>query len=138
MARQTKKSPEVIKTICEQLAQGIPLTVICREEGMPNPATVWQWQQDDPEIRQAIAQARERGEEALAEQCLEIADDEKHDWQMSQKGTITDEVAISRAKLRIHTRLQLLAKFNPKRWGDRQQVEHSGKVGLEHLVAGDD
>ena len=40
---------------------------------------------------------------------------------------------MQRSKLRIHTRLQLLAKWNPKKYGEKLALEHSGKVatGLE-------
>ena len=37
----------------------------------------------------------------------------------SLKGEITDEVAIARARLRIDTRLKLVAKWNPKKYGDK-------------------
>lgn len=122
MGRPSLKTPELVKAICDRLSQGEPMTWICRDDGMPNPSTVWDWQQADPDVAQAIAHARERGEEAIAEQCLEIADDETQDWAMSKKGVITNEVAIGRAKLRVDTRLKLLAKFNPKRWGDKLEL----------------
>lgn len=133
----TYDRPAIVKTICEALAKGIPLTHICREEGMPNPSTVWDWSQEDESIAQAIAHARELGHDALAEQCLDISDDETHDWAMSKKGAVTDEVAIGRAKLRVWTRLQLLAKWNPKKYGDKIAVDakHSGNVGMTILTA---
>lgn len=137
MGRPSLYTPEIIKTICEGLSKGIPLTVICEADEMPAPRTVRDWEANDPNVAAAIARAREDGEYALAEQCLAIAEDERHDWVMSKKGEITDEVALGRAKLRIETRLKLLAKFNPKKWGDKQQIEHSGKLSLESLVAGD-
>jgi hypothetical protein len=34
---------------------------------------------------------------------------------------------VANRKLRIYTRLQLLAKWNPKRYGDRVEVEHQGE-----------
>jgi hypothetical protein len=33
-----------------------------------------------------------------------------------------DREHVQRSKLRIETRLKLLAKWNPKKWGDRLQV----------------
>lgn len=132
MGRPSLYTPEVVETICEGLSQGIPLTVICAEEGMPAPRTVRDWEAEMPDVAAAIARARDLGEVALAEQCLVIADDEAHDWTLSKKGVITDEVAIGRAKLRIETRLKLLSKFNPKRWGDK--IEHTGPGGGPVLV----
>ena len=137
MARPSLYTPELIEAICADLEQGIPMTVICAGDDMPAPRTVRDWEAEMPEVAAAIARARELGEVALAEQCLTIADDEQHDWVMTKKGEVTNEVAIGRAKLQIDTRLKLLAKFNPKRWGERQQIEHTGKLSLEALVTGD-
>lgn len=134
MGRPSLYTPEVVETICEGLSKGIPLTVICAEEGMPAPRTVRDWEADMPDVAAAIARARADGEVALAEQCLTIADDEQHDWELSKKGVVTNEVAIGRAKLQIDTRLKLLAKFNPKKWGDRIEVEHSGKVEIADRI----
>lgn len=137
MPRPTTYDPEKLAEICQRLSAGEPLTRICADDHLPDPSTVWRWEKDatyGKEVAQAIARARELGEVALLEQCLEIADDEKHDWVMSKKGVITDEVAIGRAKLRIHTRLQLLAKFNPRKWGDKVEVEHKGQITLAAAV----
>ncbi|HXD37446.1 MAG TPA: hypothetical protein VN624_12375, partial [Rhodanobacter sp.] len=46
------------------------------------------------------------------------------------------EDMLGHRKLRIDTRLKLLAKWDPKRYGDKQQLEHSGTLSLENLVAG--
>ena len=43
MGRPSLYSPELITTICDRLSKGEPLAAICRDEGMPDPATIWQW-----------------------------------------------------------------------------------------------
>jgi hypothetical protein len=40
-----------------------------------------------------------------------------------------DSGSVQHAKLRIETRLKLLAKWNPKTWGDRVTQEISGPDG---------
>jgi len=48
----------------------------------------------------------------------------------SEKGVkITKRDAIKHRNLRIDTRLKLLAKWNPKKYGDVSKVEHSGRDG---------
>ena len=143
MGRPTVRTQQAIDTICERLSAGVPLTVICREgkeadPSFPAPRTVMDWQAEDESVAAAIARAREAGQEALFEQCLEIADDEEHDWELSKKGEVTNEVAIGRAKLRVWTSMELLKRLNPRKYGDKSHIEHSGKVGLESLVAGDE
>lgn len=125
--RPSKKTAALVESICERLSNGEALAQICREEGMPAARTVRDWEQHDPVVSAAIARAREDGEEVLAAECLEIADDSRNDW-MSRKADEGDEKAlqfngehVQRSRLRIDTRLKLLSKFNPKKWGDRIQ-----------------
>lgn len=74
-----------------------------------------------PEVKEAIARAREHGEDVLAAGCLEIADDGTNDWmeRAENKGWEFNGENVQRSKLRIETRLKLLAKWNPKKYGDR-------------------
>lgn len=124
----------VVPAICEQLSKGTPLAEICRGEGMPTDAAVMLWVQEDEGIAFQIAQARARGYDAIAQDCLAIADTPSP---VNQFGS-TDTGDVAHRKLRIETRLKLLAKWDPKRYGDKQQVEHSGGLTLESLVAGND
>lgn len=128
--RPSKYSRALIEAICARLKKGEPLAAICRDKGMPDPSTVWDWQQSKPEVSQAIAHAREAGEDWLASECLEIADDGRNDWMEKLDkdgqpvGWMLNGEHVSRSKLRIETRLKLLAKWNPKKYGDR--LTHAG------------
>ena len=118
MGRPSKLTPAVLQTITDRLSKGEPLAVICRDEGMPSDRTVREWVETNKEVSSAIARAREAGEEAIAADCLLIADDSTGDYRMGEKGLLVDTDHIQRAKLRIDTRLKLLAKWNPRKWGD--------------------
>lgn len=123
--RATYDRAAITEAICARLAIGEPLAVICRGEGMPDPATVWDWQQADPVLAQAIAHARTLGFDAIASDCLDIVDNVHED-------------PASR-RVRAETRLKLLAKWDPKRYGDKVAHEHAGKdggaIGLTILTA---
>jgi hypothetical protein len=127
MARPTLYSEPIIDEIVERLSGGEPLAQICRDEHMPCKATVNKWQLSDDGINSRITHARDEGFDALAEQCLEISDDERHDWKMTKKGIVTDEVAIGRARLQVDTRLKLLSKWNPKKYGDKIDMTTGGE-----------
>ena len=135
MGRPSLKSKAVIEAICERLAKGEPLAAICRDDGMPADRTVRDWVEQDAEVSAAIARAREAGEDWLAAECLEIADDSRNDW-MERAAEDGDSKAlqfngehVQRSRLRIDTRLKLLAKWNPKKWGDKVQTELTGANG---------
>ena len=119
MGRHTTFTPELAAEICARLSTGEPLAVICRDEHMPAVRTVSDWKREHELF----------ATEALAAQCLEISDDEQHDWLMTKKGVIVNEVAIGRARLQVDTRLKLLAKWYPARYGDKTSMELTGPNG---------
>lgn len=115
--------PEIARVICEQLSEGIPLRQICRENaGFPAWRTVYDWMGRDPELAASIARARDIGYDAIAEECLQIADNLEFGQRqvMTDEGTATTvEDMLGHRKLRIETRLKLLAKFHPTKYGDK-------------------
>jgi len=128
--RPSKRSPEVIQRIIEGLSKGTPLTVICREDGMPHDSTVRDWMAEDPEFSLAIARAREAGFDQIALDALAIADNSTQDTILTDKGgEIPNSEWISRSRLRVDTRLKLLAKWDPKRYGERIAQEITGADG---------
>jgi hypothetical protein len=127
MGRPSNYDPKIARIICEQLSEGIPLRQICRENnGFPAWRTVYDWMGRNPDLSASIARARDIGYDALAEECLQIADNPQ--WgqvqTMSDKGSsTTTEDMLGHRKLRIETRLKLLAKFHPTKYGDRVAIE---------------
>lgn len=128
MGRPSKYTPELVAEICERLSNGEPLAQICRGEHMPDPATVWRWKSEDNSIAQDIARARELGFDAIADETLSIADDGTNDWMERNGFDQLNGEHVQRSKLRVETRLKLLAKWCPKRYGDQLSIEHTGTV----------
>ena len=130
--RTSTYDPDIAQSICEQLSEGIPLREICRQEGFPAWRTVYDWMKKDADLATAIAYARDVGYDALAEECLNIADNpqfgeevtESEDDEGVKRISVKKVDMLGHRKLQIETRLKLLAKFNPKKYGDR--VTHSG------------
>ena len=130
--RPSKYTKEIAEQMCELLSDGVPLREICRREGFPAWQTVYDWMYRDDALgdegvglSRAIARARDIGYEAIAEECLIIADTPKWGQKqvMSDDGaTTTIEDMLGHRKLQIETRLKLLAKWNPKKYGDKVQV----------------
>lgn len=116
--RPTMYSQERLDLICEGLSKGIPLTVICSADGMPTDNTVRDWEKRadvGAEVSMAIARAREAGHDAIALEALAIADDGSRDYKENADGhPVIDHDHVSRARLRVDTRLKLLAKWSPR------------------------
>lgn len=127
--RPSLKTQEVVEAICQRLASGETLSSICRDEGMPDFSTVYRWEQADEEFRKVSARAREIGCDALADECIQIADEKDGDP--------------ATKRIRVDTRIRLIGKWHAKRYGDKTAVEHSGNIGLANILgtlggAGDD
>ncbi len=98
---------------------------------MPAWRTVYRWLAVHLEFAERYALAREIGEDALAQECLKIADDGSNDWMehfndTGSAGWKLNGEHVQRSKLRIDTRLKLLAKWNPKKYGEKVQLNGSG------------
>lgn len=124
------RTTETEAALIDGLSDGIPLRQLCRTHGIGK-STVYRWMEDDEEFAGRIAGARARGFDALAEEALEIADDGSNDYVKRAKGEATEDVFdaehVQRSRLRVDTRLKLLAKWDPKRYGDL--VKLSGADG---------
>lgn len=94
---------------------------------MPGSTAVYAYLDGHQEFAERFARARLDGENAIAEECLDIADDARNDWMERDAaqggGKVLNTEHVQRSKLRIETRLKLLAKWNPKKWGEKIEVE---------------
>lgn len=113
--RPTIRTDAMVDDIIDRLAKGEPLAAICRTPGYPHPSTFRDWCNGDEELSRRFARAREDGFDAIAESTLDIVDN-------------VEEDPASR-RVRAETRLKLLAKWDPKRYGDKLEVGGAGKGG---------
>lgn len=128
MTRESTFTDEVAEEICNQIAEGVPLRQICRQDKMPSWRTVYRWLEEQPEFSARFARARDIGADAIAEEALEIAD-----TPVEGVETTTDKNGASEKrgdmlghrKLQVETRLKLLAKWNPKKYGNKVDLTSS-------------
>ncbi len=105
--------------IVDWLAAGKTLRSYCRQDQSPSFFSVYDWMGKDEEFALRIARARDSGSDVIADQCIELADIEP-----------TDQVQAAWRRTQIETRLKLLSKWSPKKYGDRTAVDHQGGVSL--------
>ena len=123
--RPSKYTPELAAEMCERLSAGEPLRQICRDDHMPHWTQVYEWKARDEELSLRVAHAREAGYDAIAEELLEISDTMHFGEtivQSDNKITTTTEDMLGHRKLRIETRMKLLACWSPAKYGNKVQV----------------
>jgi hypothetical protein len=132
MGRPSVFSQEHATAICLLLREGKTLREVCRGDDMPSESTVRCWVSDDRGgFAAQYAKARETGYQSMADELLEIADDDKHDAIVDPETGIAKQNGefIARSRLRVDTRKWLLSKALPKIYGDKITNEHVGKDG---------
>ena len=134
MGARSTYTDELANEIIERLSEGEPLRQICRDPHMPSWMSVYRWMDANADFALRIARARELGEDAIAQECFDIADNAANDYMERSDnnggtGWQLNGEHIQRSKLRIETRLKLLAKWNPKKYGEKvtQTVEGGDK-----------
>ena len=126
--------------ICKELSEGKPLRQICREQGLAW-STIYQWREVHPAFDVAITRARDMGMDAILEDTLEIANTPvvaitktiKSNGDVEAK----EEDALGHRKLQIETRLKLLAKWNPLKYGEKIEQTHrlAQPIVIDQLLA---
>lgn len=112
--RPSLYSEEMAKRICEYLIKGNPLVPEkLREEGLPDPTTIFRWLSKHDDFRRDYAHAREMQAHVYADQTISIAD--------------TCEDA-AKARVQIDARKWHASHTNPKVWGDTQRVDINQQI----------
>ena len=126
VGRPTDFTPEISSLICERVAtHAFGLKRLCKiYDDMPDESTVYLWRIKNKEFSQQYAQAKMRQADLLAEECIDIADDDSQDIKVNDEGyeTFNGEF-VARSRLRIDTRKWMASKLLPKQYGERRELE---------------
>jgi len=132
--------PEIADKVIERLAAGETLVAICRDTDMPSTTTVQRWRDENPSFRAAFAQARHDQMDVWGDECVAIADDGTTDYitKVGRNGVeyeAVDQEHIQRSRLRVDTRLRLMAVIAPHAYGPKVEHDHTGVVAVQHELS---
>ena len=88
----------------------------------------------------SFVRARHNQMHTWADECVSISDDGTTDY-IIKKGRngveyeAVDQEHIQRSRLRVDTRLRLMATVAPHLYGDHMTVEHGGAVTVKHELS---
>lgn len=118
--RHSEYTPELGDKICRMIAEGESLITVCKTINYPY-NTIARWLRNYKEFDQDYARARETQADNLADQIVQLADDE----------TLTPE---SR-RVRVDARKWIASKLKPKKYGDRTILAGDAENPLQLLAA---
>lgn len=127
-----KNKLDILEQAIAWVAQGKTLRDFCRQDGMPTFHTIYDWLDKNEEASRRFAHARDIGADMIAEEALHIID--TFPLAGGEDGKI-DSGHVTWLRNRAEYRLKLLAKWNPKKYGDKQTMTHEGGVQL-NVVTG--
>jgi hypothetical protein len=137
MARPSLYCIEIADEICERISEGESLRAVCRDDRMPNKATVFRWLIAHQEFSDQYACARDTQADVLADEIIDIADESMNDSFVDENGiTRTNQDAIARSRLRVDARKWVASKLKPKVYGEKSSVETKidGTVKFDNVL----
>lgn len=118
---------ELADEVVEWISAGKPLMGYCRQPGKPGQSTVHDWRKAHPDFDERYLKAKDEGYDEIANRTRMTARGKGED----DGGDSTGDV--QRDKLIIDTDLKLLAKWDPRRYGDRLQLANDPDLPLTKI-----
>lgn len=122
MGAPTKYTEKLAIEILSSLGMGNSLAKTCRQENMPSFQSVYTWLKKYPDFLEDYTRAKDDSADANADKIDEIAE-----------GVLAGEFEPANARTAIDAYKWSAAHKKPKKYGDKQQIEHSGQIGLADL-----
>ena len=113
----------IVSKVCERMEAGESLRKSCAAEGVKDP-TFLLWVKDNAEFAEQYTRAREAGLHVMAQQIIEISDEQEVEARYQGEDVKLDlsATAVARNRLRVDSRKWLLSKMLPKVYGDKLAI----------------
>ena len=130
MTLPTKRTDETIENVLLRIANGETLRAACLANNLAV-QTFAKWRDEDKnsDLARAYQLATELGHDAIAEECLDIIDTEAERISDRDGNTRRDPAHVAWLKNRAETRMRLLSKWSPQKYGDNIAMQLTGKDG---------
>jgi len=135
MAYSEVEKTRAFTIICSRIEMGEALRNVLKGENMPSPATFYLWLDSDEIKLKQYARATELRAEAIFEDMLDIADETSNDTIFSETGEKPNSEWINRSRLRVDTRKWIVSKLNPKKYGDKLDLDHTSKGEAINIIS---
>jgi hypothetical protein len=122
-----KIKPESVKDeLLLRIAEGESVFTICQDTHMPARSVIYKWIREHAQFKQEYESALDQRADKYVEQ---IADLSRHMQDRAAMGASNEEVTALKAH--INSLQWIAARLNPKKYGDKQQLDIDQKVTLD-------
>lgn len=115
--RPSKYTKALATRVLRHIEEGKSLRQIQKLSGMPSVSTILKWRRENEEFSKLYDEAKLDMMEVMADQIMEISDEENPD-------------DTARAKLRVDTRKWLMARLANRRYGDKIEQNVTGNTTI--------
>lgn len=128
MSRQPPRqwTPDIKAELCRRVAEGKTILSLAGKGDFPSQSAIYAELRRDPEFAKEYEAAREWQLTAWEDEIIEMASDAGKD--RKPDGSV-DLDHIARMKLAVNTKQWVMARRNPRRYGDRVSAELTGRDG---------
>lgn len=130
--RPSSFTQETADVICERIANGESLRLICDDDDMPDKATVFRWLKAEQDFCDQYARAREAQADTLFDEILHISNTpvvgEKTKTDKDGNVETSTGDMIEHRRLQIETRKWMAGKLKPKKYGEKLDLNVSGSL----------
>lgn len=116
-----------VASLCSHLAGGGHADRWYGQDGNPSHQAVWEWRKRRKDWHESIEEARGIGSHVLVDAVVSIADGTHPLAQGPEKYP-------GQRKVQAWARLEAAKRINPKHYGDKSAIEHSGKLSLDSVI----
>lgn len=138
VGRPSDYTQELADRLCALLADGQSMRKVCENDWAPDKASVFMWLRTRPEFLDQYTRAKQEAADSMVDDMLDIADDARNDYMSvndpDNPGYKFNGEHVNRSRLRVDARKWIAAKLKPKKYGEKVEHEHSGRLTLEQLV----
>lgn len=123
-----EKKDKACEIIFTEMTKGKSLRqILDKDDTLPSRRLFYEWIAKDQKLSNHYAQLAELRADIIFDEILEIADDTTNDSVYTESGKKANSEWIRRSRLRVDARKWILAKMNPKKFGDKTDITTNGK-----------
>ncbi len=129
-----EKKQDAIADILEHVSSGKSLRSLIDNSSrdvIPTFSTWSQWLSEDSELAKQYARAMEIRADILAEEIIEIADKQDKDVIEVDGIEYVQHNIVQRSRLQVDARKWAASKMNPKKYGDKIEVDSNNKHSFD-------